>query len=35
MKKILEFLYRWSGHIHSWTWTKLYGKRNKRKDEKE
>ena len=26
-KKILEILYRWSGKINSWSWTKLYGNR--------
>jgi len=27
-KKILEFLYHWSGKINSWSWTKLYGRRD-------
>jgi len=27
-KKILEILYHWSGKINSWSWTKLYGRRD-------
>jgi len=27
-KKILEFLYHWSGKINAWSWNKLYGRRD-------
>jgi hypothetical protein len=31
MNKILKLIETWSGKINSWTWTKLYGKRNEKR----